>query len=125
MISKKGWTMMWTANASAPYSVKEKEGLVTSFVTSCGVEDTRIFGELLKFVEGVPSACHCKQVCTDGDLRVLHRICRRHYGSAGRVHLPGDRYPWRALHPFCDGCELPDGGERRPSEDDAAPPARQ
>merc|ERR1719271_97810 len=57
--------MMWTANASAPYSVKGKEGLVTSFVTSCGVEDTRIFGELLKYVEGVPSACHCKQLCID------------------------------------------------------------
>merc|ERR1719247_2725152 len=45
MISKKGWTTMWTATAEG--SVKEKEGLVTTFTTSCGVMDTRIFGELL------------------------------------------------------------------------------
>merc|ERR1719454_2126888 len=63
MISKKGWTMMWTATAEG--SVQEKEGLVTTFTTSCGVTDTRIFGELLKHVEAVPSACHCKQLCID------------------------------------------------------------
>merc|ERR1719454_543398 len=63
MISKKGWTMMWTATAEK--SVQEKAGLVTSFTTMCGVMDTRIFGELLKFVPAVPSACHCKQLCID------------------------------------------------------------
>jgi hypothetical protein len=64
MISKNGWTMMWTATAEG--STKEKEGLLTKFVTSCGERDKRIFGELLKHVPGgVPSACHCKQLCID------------------------------------------------------------
>merc|ERR1719428_1574904 len=55
--------MMWTATASG--SETTKEGLVTSFTTGCGVIDQRIFGELLKHVPGVPSACHCKQLCID------------------------------------------------------------
>merc|ERR1719261_2278476 len=56
--------MMWTATAEG--SEKGKEGLVTSFKTTCGEMDKRIFRELLKYVPGgVPSACHCKQLCID------------------------------------------------------------
>merc|ERR1719191_2122385 len=52
--------------ATAEGSTKEKEGLLTKFVTSCGERDKRIFGELLKHVPGgVPSPCHCKQLCID------------------------------------------------------------
>jgi hypothetical protein len=69
MISKKGWTMMWTASADTEgvgaSSVLEKEGLVTTFRTACGTPDSRIFGELLKYVPAVPSPCHCKQLCID------------------------------------------------------------
>jgi hypothetical protein len=63
MISKNGWTTMWTATAEK--SEQTKEGLVTSFTTTCGTKDTYVFGELLDFVEGVPSPCHCKQLCID------------------------------------------------------------
>merc|ERR1719428_2615737 len=55
--------MMWTATASG--SESSKEGLITTFKTTCGVSDTRIFGELLKHVPAVPSSCHCKQLCID------------------------------------------------------------
>ena len=38
---------------------------MTTFRTACGTPDSRIFGELLKYVPGVPSPCHCKQLCID------------------------------------------------------------
>merc|ERR1719201_3294289 len=65
MIDKDGWTNFWTATASGPESEKQSEGLYTTFTTSCGMKNTRIFGELLKFSAAVPSACHCKQFCID------------------------------------------------------------
>jgi len=63
MISKLGWTQFWTADGAG--SEKKPEGLFTTFTTSCGMKNTRIFGELLKFSAAVPSACHCKQFCID------------------------------------------------------------
>merc|ERR1719460_432390 len=63
MISKLGWTTFWTATATE--SEMTPEGLYTTFTTSCGRMNTRIFGELLKMAQAVPSACHCKQLCID------------------------------------------------------------
>jgi hypothetical protein len=63
MISPKGWTEMWTSTVEE--STSEKTGLVTKFITKCGTENKRIFGELIKKVDGVPSPCHCKQLCID------------------------------------------------------------
>ena len=42
-------------------------GLFSYFKTGCGKRATYIFGELLEGGEysGVPSACHCKQLCVD------------------------------------------------------------
>jgi hypothetical protein len=63
MISKEGWTTFWTATASG--SEQKDEGLFTTFTTSCGMQNTRIYGELLELVSRVPSPCHCKQLCID------------------------------------------------------------
>merc|ERR1719159_1847911 len=35
------------------------------FSTSCGLSNTMLFGELIDYVQGVPSPCHCKQLCID------------------------------------------------------------
>jgi len=67
-----GWTELWTATSEVSEmpnvggkSFKDSTGLLTTFSTQCGQVATRIFGELLKEVDGVPSACHCKQLCID------------------------------------------------------------
>merc|ERR1719460_3251342 len=57
-----GWTEFWTTSAD------EKEGpgvngQVTDFSTTCGLSNTMLFGELIDYVQGVPSPCHCKQLC--------------------------------------------------------------
>jgi hypothetical protein len=62
-IAKLGWTTFWTATATG--SDLRKEGLFTTFTTSCGMKSMKIFGELLKIGNAVPSACHCKQYCID------------------------------------------------------------
>merc|ERR1719331_2945367 len=65
MIDKMGWTTFWTATASGNSSEMKAPGLYTTFTTSCGMKNMKIFGELLKIGKSVPSACHCKQYCID------------------------------------------------------------
>jgi hypothetical protein len=59
-----GWTEFWTTTADAAGG-PSTNGQVTDFSTSCGLSNTMLFGELIDYVQGVPSPCHCKQLCID------------------------------------------------------------
>merc|ERR1719487_1352195 len=59
-----GWTEFWTTTADAKGG-PDTNGQVTDFSTSCGLSNTMLFGELIDYVQGVPSPCHCKQLCID------------------------------------------------------------
>jgi hypothetical protein len=66
IIDVDGWTEMWKTTADESMMDADK-GLFSYFKTGCGKRATYIFGELLEGGEysGVPSACHCKQLCVD------------------------------------------------------------
>lgn len=70
-----GWTQVWTADA-------EHEGdiAMTTFRPTCGI-DAVIYGELIEAVDGVDSACHCRQLCIDTDM------CRSWKWRPGLCHL--------------------------------------
>merc|ERR1719161_3035682 len=59
-----GWTEFWTTEADEAGGPGET-GQVTDFTTTCGLSNTMLFGELIDYVQGVPSPCHCKQLCID------------------------------------------------------------
>merc|ERR1719409_2315603 len=59
-----GWTEFWTTAADEKGG-PGKDGQVTDFSTTCGLSNTMLFGELIDYVQGVPSPCHCKQLCID------------------------------------------------------------
>ena len=59
-----GWTEFWTTTADAAGG-PSTNGQVTDFSTKCGLSNTMLFGELIDYVQGVPSPCHCKQLCID------------------------------------------------------------
>jgi hypothetical protein len=59
-----GWTEFWSTTADADGG-PGTNGQVTDFTTTCGLSNTMLFGELIDYVQGVPSPCHCKQLCID------------------------------------------------------------
>merc|ERR1719324_1023719 len=59
-----GWTEFWTTTADEKGG-PGASGQVTDFSTTCGLSNTMLFGELIDYVQGVPSPCHCKQLCID------------------------------------------------------------
>jgi len=86
LIRTDGWTTAWEATSKE--SLESEVGLTTTFATQCGVPSQRIIGELIKEVDGVPSSCHCQQLCID----MIHEDCRtwNYEVNLGSCYLQSD-----------------------------------